>query len=366
MKKIIDLFGNTISRKELLRLFPKTYNHDKYCTSLFSILELSYRIFKVILPKDLLNELDLDHFEIIDTKFITTQLRVNHCDMLYRFPLQEDPKSWVYFLIDFKSNNDPDAATQLFRYATTIWMKLWGDEGEPRNFHFPCILAMIFHCGKSKFTSATNVANRVNLPKKSQLRKNTINFKVHKYDVNSKRSESELPHDPIVKMMFSILKIARYKDVNKHSLTIFKQFKEHIRTDKLFAVVWDTSLWYLYTSAKHFTREMFDQLTTLTKKLGVKVMSTSAFKTHMKEVRILSEARGEAKGEAKGEARGEARGEAKGIASAIIRLLNRRVGEPSLELQDKIKSIRSIDKLDELLDFAITCVSLGEFETAFN
>jgi hypothetical protein len=37
---------------------------------------------------------------------------------------------------------------------------------------------------------------------------------------------------------------------------------------------------------------------------------------------------------------------------------------PSESLQKKINSIRDIAKLDELADFALTCVSLDEFATA--
>jgi predicted transposase YdaD len=71
-----------------------------------------------------------------------------------------------------------------------------------------------------------------------------------------------------------------------------------------------------------------------------------------------------AKCEARGEARGEERGKAKGEAKAIIRILSRRLETPSKSLQKKINSIKNIAKLDELVDFASTCVSLDEFVTA--
>jgi predicted transposase YdaD len=71
-------------------------------------------------------------------------------------------------------------------------------------------------------------------------------------------------------------------------------------------------------------------------------------------------------GEARGEARGEVRGEIKGEAKSIIRILNRRLGMPTSESQEKILSVKSAEQLDEFLDFALTCVSFGEFETALN
>ncbi|MDR2344829.1 MAG: DUF4351 domain-containing protein [Planctomycetaceae bacterium] len=95
-------------------------------------------------------------------------------------------------------------------------------------------------------------------------------------------------------------------------------------------------------------------------------MSPSAAETYWNEATIQGEARGEARGETRGIAIGEARGEMRGEVNSIIRVLRRRVGEPSAELKSRIMNIQSIDKLDELLDFAATCVSLGEFATALN
>ncbi|MDR2756742.1 MAG: DUF4351 domain-containing protein [Planctomycetaceae bacterium] len=71
-----------------------------------------------------------------------------------------------------------------------------------------------------------------------------------------------------------------------------------------------------------------------------------------------------AEGKAEGKAEGEAEGEAKGKAEMIIRILSRRLESPPKSLQKKILSIHDRTQLDELADFALTCVSLDEFATA--
>jgi hypothetical protein len=65
-----------------------------------------------------------------------------------------------------------------------------------------------------------------------------------------------------------------------------------------------------------------------------------------------------------GKAEGKVEGKAEGKAETIIRILSRRLELPSKSFQKKIYSIRNIAKLDELADFALTCVSLEEFATA--
>jgi hypothetical protein len=71
-----------------------------------------------------------------------------------------------------------------------------------------------------------------------------------------------------------------------------------------------------------------------------------------------------AEGIVEGIAKGRVEGIAKGRADTIIRILSRRLELPPMSLQNRIRSIQNIDKLDELADFALTCVSLDEFATA--
>jgi flagellar biosynthesis/type III secretory pathway protein FliH len=76
--------------------------------------------------------------------------------------------------------------------------------------------------------------------------------------------------------------------------------------------------------------------------------------------------KGKAEGLSEGISKGLSEGLSKGKAEDIIRILTRRLEKPSATLQKQIREVKDINELDELIDFAITCVSLGEFATAFN
>jgi predicted transposase YdaD len=123
---------------------------------------------------------------------------------------------------------------------------------------------------------------------------------------------------------------------------------------------WIDAVSYALTRAKHFQPAEFANVTEQIKQEGDMIMSTSVLDYLIAE----GKAKGKAEGEAKGETKGEARGKAEGRAETIIRILSRRLQPPSKLLQKKIKTIHSIAKLDELADFALTCVSLEEFATA--
>ncbi|MDR1483293.1 MAG: hypothetical protein LBT09_00565 [Planctomycetaceae bacterium] len=59
-------------------------------------------------------------------------------------------------------------------------------------------------------------------------------------------------------------------------------------------------------------------------------------------------------------------GRCDGKVEDIIRILIRRFKTPSKKLQKQLKDVKDVDKLNELVDFAMTCVSINEFATAFN
>jgi hypothetical protein len=71
-------------------------------------------------------------------------------------------------------------------------------------------------------------------------------------------------------------------------------------------------------------------------------------------------------GKKMGEKRGKANGMFAAKADAIIAVLTERLEVPPKKLQEQIRNVRSIEKLDELIRFAATCVSIGEFSTALN
>jgi hypothetical protein len=122
--------------------------------------------------------------------------------------------------------------------------------------------------------------------------------------------------------------------------------------------LWDLGLYYLLTSSTYFNPKTHEKLINLTKELGVEIMSRNT------TVKFYTEAKTE--GRTEGRAEGRTEGRAEGIAKSVIRRLQKRFSEPSEKLKTSIMAIKNEDQLYELLDFACTCVSIGEFETAFN
>ena len=68
-----------------------------------------------------------------------------------------------------------------------------------------------------------------------------------------------------------------------------------------------------------------------------------------------------AESEARGKAQGEAKGEAKGKADSIVRILATRIGPVDGTLEQSIREISDVVRLNELLARSLKCDSLNEF-----
>jgi hypothetical protein len=167
---------------------------------------------------------------------------------------------------------------------------------------------------------------------------------------------NNLPQDEELGVLFMVLQMVFSENVCDYLMEIYRKLRPTLHLKKS-RQEWHDALFYASTSAKHFKRQDFVNVTNQTRKEGGITMSTSLLDELIAERETLAAERETlvAKCETN-----EARGEAK----MIIHILTRRLKTPSKSLQKKIYSIQNTAKLEELADFALTCVSLDEFATA--
>ncbi|MDR1271058.1 MAG: hypothetical protein LBK82_16210, partial [Planctomycetaceae bacterium] len=119
------------------------------------------------------------------------------------------------------------------------------------------------------------------------------------------------------------------------------------------------AIYYAATSAKHFSQQDFQKVSTQIEKEGVVTVSTSLLDQLLAE----SIAKGEAKGKAEGEARGEARGKAEFGRKAVLNVLCKRfkMTDVPSEIKAAIQQMNDSIALESLLSYALDCQTLDEF-----
>ncbi|MDR2641376.1 MAG: Rpn family recombination-promoting nuclease/putative transposase [Planctomycetaceae bacterium] len=223
--------------KSGLRVLPKIYNHDEFCKVFFLELPFARVILSYILSVAILREIDLNRLELVNTTFVTIFLRV-----IYRVA-HKSSNIYIYILLDFKSDNRRSTIAQLYDYSHNLWTRPIDTNQKSNNeltdeklnypnpaqlqrhkrMPFPCVIYLIFHCGESKITATTNVADIVDLPANSELRKKVINYESDVYDLNVV-TDDNLPKEPCAYLFCRTLQIARSEKVNEEAFTLLDLF----------------------------------------------------------------------------------------------------------------------------------------------
>ncbi|MDR0608644.1 MAG: Rpn family recombination-promoting nuclease/putative transposase [Planctomycetaceae bacterium] len=340
--------------------FKKKYQHDAFCKRKLCNPQKARKFLKHILKPEVLELIDLNRLQIDPETYVDEDLKRLYLDVLYRVPLKNSNEVIVVFiLIELKTENDKWTIFQIVKYIVRIWdRELQAVESAAkkpnasekakqqfRDFLFPPIIPIIFHYGENRFTAPTELIELIRILK--GMEKFTLNLKALLCDVTTFDPNS-FPSDLELNVLYMTLQMVFSKEVSDHLMNIFRKLQPTLNS-KESQQEWRDAVYYATTSAKHFKHQDY---VNLTKQIQNEGGMTTMSKSLLDELVADSRADGETKGIAKGK------------AEIIIRILSRRLKSPSKSLQKKINSIQNIAKLDELADFALTCVSLDEFATA--
>ncbi|MBK8802532.1 MAG: Rpn family recombination-promoting nuclease/putative transposase [Fibrobacteres bacterium] len=91
--------------------------HDPFFKAIFSDLGHAKDLLRGILPRPILETLDLDHLEPEPNSFVSESLDESFSDLLFTCPLQGN-QAVVAILLEHKTWQ---ASTQILRYMLSIW-----------------------------------------------------------------------------------------------------------------------------------------------------------------------------------------------------------------------------------------------------
>lgn len=324
--------------------------HDKLFREVFQWIELAKAFLKKVLPKVVLERLDIDGLTVEPKDFLSLLFRETRADMIYRIPIHGSERSLcVYVLLEHKSYNDFLTIFQADQYAGQIGQEeIRKAQDEKRltiDFRLSPVLVIIFHHGESAFTGPTDVADVYDdygfmdwfVPHRRALL----------FDL-SVLPESDVPDDPETPELYVVLRIMQEifsTDIGTKSRVLLERLKPYSEIPKYRRLI--RFLWfYLLSSARRMTkREMMSVTDTVKKVIGEKDMST-----------VLEQLKAE----------WEAEGETNMLATqaeTILTFLRARFKRVSKSVEDRVRKVKDKIVLDSLAAHAATCETLDEFAT---
>ena len=243
------------------------------------------------------------------TSYVDEHLAQHHSDLLFRLRLNTGDNTLAYMLFEHKSSPDPATPLQLLRYIVRVLAR-WYDEHQ--RLPLPVVLPLVVHQGPKGWKSSTQFLDLYgNVPK--LLRPYLLSFRHALVDL-AHIDDRELSADPRLSARLKTMKYVQHPELPQHLVTILEpELDDDVDIKPI--------LRYINNGPVPVSIEAIE--TALRQRLG-----RSRQEQIMGHFTQEFEARGHAKGFAKGRAEGEAK--------ALIRLLEKRFGEVTSDLRERI------------------------------
>ncbi len=320
-----------------------------------------------IVASDLADQLDFSQLQQVNQSFIPDNLRKQESDVIYLIPFQSEELGdvWAYLLIEHQSVTSPVMGFRLLFYMVNIWdaqRRGWEDAKVPESeWHFRPIIPIVFYTGSQTWEMPITMEVVTDLPQ-------ALGRFVPTFDVLFLNVKGEDAPDFLRHPFRLLLELIRQEDATKADFeAVLRQVVEILKELPEESPQWSRAMYYLVLLIYH--RRPTEERETL---MNI-VAQTLVGRRQIEEVQDMpqtiaeyfiqqGEERGEKRGERRGEKRGEKRGELRAKREAVLKLLQLRFDSIPPSVVKKIKSIRSVDRLNALFDQAATANSISEIE----
>ncbi len=129
--------------------------HDKAYKMILASKELFYRLLSGFIHEDWVNEIDKDHIEQVNRRYVFNDYREKEADLVYKIRIN-DRDVVFYVLMELQSKIDFLMPFRLLMYMMLIWMDYFHNtdfrERQRKSFRLPMIVPMVLYNGKGNWT----------------------------------------------------------------------------------------------------------------------------------------------------------------------------------------------------------------------
>lgn len=120
--------------------------HDATFKKLFGKSEIAKDVIENNLPKEILNDLDMDTLEKLDGSFITEKLQETFSDIIYGVKIN-NRDAYIALLLEHKSYKDKLTIFQVSRYIIDLWSKVIEDGKK----ELPIVIPIVVYHGRGRW-----------------------------------------------------------------------------------------------------------------------------------------------------------------------------------------------------------------------
>ncbi len=328
--------------------------HDTFFKQLMSDPAILRDFLKLVLPKDVLTNLDLSSLEIIDTEKSDRKYKKYYLDISAQCKLG-DKDGELYLIFEHKSYSDKLTLVQILNYMAVVFEQDIVSGKNPRP-----ILPIVFYHGETEFSLPTRFGDYFEVSE--DLKKYLLDFKVFLFDTCAYDNEDLLKFTENMYLAAGLLLLKNiFKDL-KELKPVLKQILK-VRIDNV-----EYLLNYI-VMAKEIEEEEFEQVL---KEIGGEFMPTLAQKwleQGKKQGLQIGLEQGKKQGWLEGKKQGLLEGKKQGwlegfthAQEIVLDLLEIKFSSVPPRLEKVIRQIFDHDVLKRLHRIILDVKDLDEFE----
>ena len=137
---------------------------DSIFKELFEDRTVFYDFLKAFLPKEITKQIKETDLKREQTELIGKDFSIKRSDILYKIEKGNGQDVYIYLLLEHQSKVDQLMAFRMLAYKVRIWeryVKSHKKESEQKGFKLPVIIGIVFYDGKAKWTSPTDVKDKI-------------------------------------------------------------------------------------------------------------------------------------------------------------------------------------------------------------
>ncbi|HEX4945949.1 MAG TPA: Rpn family recombination-promoting nuclease/putative transposase [Blastocatellia bacterium] len=303
--------------------------HDSYFKFIMAQPNVASDFLTHYLPPEVAAKLDLHAPELMKDSFVDPELQQHFSDLLYRVRLWDGSAAYVGILFEHKSAPEKAVSFQVLRYKIQIWEPMMRQKDKI----LPPIIPVVVYHGRTRWHVPRNFGALVTTDE--TLRKYTPEFEYHLVDLSA-LSDEDIKGTVFLRAGLLLLKYIFKKRLWSHLPLILG----------LLPVPEQSALEYIETSMR-YVGYVTDQVTAN----KFKEVLYAAFPAMGEKVMQMFAA----EWIERGLQQGLQQGRQDGMAALTIRLLQRRIGNVSAEMETRIHAL-STEQLGNLgeacLDFS--------------
>ena len=322
--------------------------HDAFFRHSFARVETARQFLLTFLPAEVCAVLDLRSLHLTKESFVDADLKSSQSDLLFEVSLAGQPtdaeapadhessnnprrRALVYVLFEHKSTPEPTTPLQLLRYMVRIW-----EQRQKQSLPLPPVIPVIVYHGVQEWTTARTLQELLEGP--AELLAYTPDFVSHLIDLG-RYNDDDLPQEHLTQAALLLLKYIARTELADRLGRVLALLRELLSQpdglEKLRAF-----LVYVSVGTKQVSQQQLRlQIEKIYGQRGTEIMRTIAEEW-------VEEGREE--------------GREEGLRAGIQAVVELRFPEGCQRLTNRLESIRSADRLSELLQLSRTAESIDD------